>query len=265
MNQNHILGTGRVLTCLGVASLLLIGLAARASQTSPPDPSKEINKPFQNPVAKDFVAKFETESREVYAQRAAIVEATGVRAGMTVADFGAGTGLFTQLFADKVGLTGRIYAVDVAAPFLAHIDAESKRLGHPQVRTVKATQDLVGLAPQSVDLVFLCDTYHHLEQPAKALEGILKALRLGGRLVVIDFDREKNPTSDFMRKHVRFDKAGFVAEVKAAGFEEVPTPDVPGLKENFLLKFRRTGDLAPAPLGPVGLRDRAVAGLGDAG
>src|SRR5205085_2405627 len=66
-----------------------------------------INKPFENPDVKEYVGKFEVESREVYAKRGEIVAACGLKPGMAVADVGAGTGLFTRLFAREVGPTGK--------------------------------------------------------------------------------------------------------------------------------------------------------------
>ena len=64
--------------------------------------------------ADEWVARLETESREPYAKRNEIVAASGVKSGEIVADVGAGTGLFTAMFAAKVGRGGHVYAVDIA-------------------------------------------------------------------------------------------------------------------------------------------------------
>src|SRR5262249_19900801 len=72
-----------------------------------------INKPFENPDVPGFVKTFETESREIYAKRNEIVTTCKLKPGMVVADIGAGTGLFTRLFAPLVGSTGKVYAVDI--------------------------------------------------------------------------------------------------------------------------------------------------------
>ena len=82
---------------------------------------------------------------------------------MAVADVGAGTGLFTRLFAEQVGPEGKVYAVDISKEFLDHIAAQAKAKGQAQVVTVRGTQDSTNLPAGSVDLVFLCDVYHHLE------------------------------------------------------------------------------------------------------
>ena len=92
-----------------------------------------------------FIKKFESDDREVFAKRHEIVAALGLRPGMAVADVGAGTGLFTRLFAEKVGKTGKVYAVDIAPRFLAHIAAEAKKHGQTQVVTVQGSQESTNL------------------------------------------------------------------------------------------------------------------------
>ncbi len=90
---------------------------------------------------KRFIATFESDNREVYAKRNEIVAALGLTPGMAVADVGAGTGLFTRLFAEKVGPTGKVYAVDIAPEFLAHIAAEARKRGQSNVVTVLGSQE----------------------------------------------------------------------------------------------------------------------------
>ena len=82
-----------------------------------------INKSFIDPEldVDAFIKRFEIESREVYITRKSIVEACEIEKGDSVADVGAGTGLFTRLFSTEVGDAGWVYAVDIAGPFLKHI------------------------------------------------------------------------------------------------------------------------------------------------
>jgi ubiquinone/menaquinone biosynthesis C-methylase UbiE len=198
----------------------------------------KINEAFQQPDVMAFIQRFESEDREVYAKRHEIVAALGLSPGMSVADVGAGTGLFTQLFAEKVGQTGRVYAVDIATGFLAHIATEAKKRGRTQVLTVQGSQLTVNLPRQSVDLVFLCDVYHHLENPEKTLASIREALRPGGTLVVVDFDRVEGKSTDFVLKHVRASQNVFRQEIEAAGFS-LQSKKGPTFKENFFLYFEK--------------------------
>lgn len=226
---------------LVTAAFVAFLLSSEASGQAP-DPSKkvdpEINRPFQKPDVATFRKRFETESREVYARRNDIIDALDLKPGMRVADLGAGTGLFTRLIAAQVGPEGRVYAVDIAQEFLDHIKAESAKLGQKNVIPVLGSQTSTNLEPGSVDLVFVCDVYHHLEKPDLVLASVHRVLRPGGRLVVIEFDRHEN-SSEFVRKHIRASKAEFAQEIRDAGFVQEPLSKVPGFKENFMLRFRK--------------------------
>jgi ubiquinone/menaquinone biosynthesis C-methylase UbiE len=224
-----------------VVAVVTGGWAQTSSPATRTDP--KINEPFKKPDVKGFIQKFESEDREVYAKRAEVVAALELKPGMSVADVGAGTGLFTRLFAYKVGATGRVYAVDIAPRFLAHIAAEAKQRGQSQVVTVHASQLSTNLPRESVDLVFLCDVYHHLENPEKSLASIHQALKPEGRLVVIDFDRVEGQSSEFVLKHVRAGQDVFRREIEAAGFRFEPVRKAPTFKENFFLRFEKNSDL----------------------
>ncbi len=243
----HRLYLSRECLCLSLSATIVVAAAAwggtqepgpAATSKSRTDP--KINAPFKNSDVKSFIKKFESAEREVYVKRDEIVAALGLKSGMAVADVGAGTGLFTRLIAPKVGPEGKVYAVDVAKSFLAHIARDATKRGYSQVVTALATQDSTSLAESSVDLVFLSDVYHHLEKPERTLASIYRALRPDGGLVVIDFDRVEGRSSAFVLKHVRAGKATVIKEIERAGFTSVPTPDAPRFKENFFLKFRKT-------------------------
>jgi ubiquinone/menaquinone biosynthesis C-methylase UbiE len=144
-----------------------------------------INDPFKNPDVEKFQKTFEGESQEVFVQREKIVAACEVKPGMVVADIGAGTGLHTRLFARVVENEGQVYAVDIAAKFLEHIRKTSREAGLKNVTAVLCNKDSVDLPPSSVDVAFVCDTYHHFEYPQKTLASLRRALKPGGKLVVV--------------------------------------------------------------------------------
>ena len=212
------------------------------SEAEPPTEGADpgLNQAFEDPDISQFVERFEGESREVAAKRAEIVAMLGLEPKMAVADIGAGTGLFTRPIAEEVGPDGKVYAVDVSPKFLEHIASESERLGQSQVETVFATQESTSLPADSIDLAFVCDVYHHLEHPKATLASIHRALRPGGRLVLVEFDREGGKRQDFLREHVRADKSTFLNEIEAAGFEPITLEGVPDLTENFIAAFRKS-------------------------
>ncbi len=213
---------------------VLLGLPALAQEKSV---RPGINKPFEDPDVKEFVGKFETESREIYARRKDILDKCQLKGGMAVADVGAGTGLFTRLFAEAVGKEGRVYAVDIAPKFVEHVEKTCKELGFKNVKGVVCKPDSVGLEEGSVDLVFICDTYHHFEFPQKTMASIHRALRPGGRVVLIDFHRVEGKSSDWVLGHVRAGQEVCVKEIESAGFKVVGEEKV--LKENYFVRFEK--------------------------
>ncbi len=186
-----------------------------------------------------MVERFELESREVAAARDAIVAALDLRPGQEVADIGAGTGLFLKPFAEAVGATGRLYAVDIAPPFVAHLGQRARAAGLDQVWPMLCTEDSVGLPQGSVDVAFVCDTYHHFEFPRSTSTSLQRALRPGGELFVIDFERIEGVTRPWLLEHVRAGKDVVIAELESFGFELVEEVEIEGLSENYALRFRR--------------------------
>lgn len=189
--------------------------------------------------AEQAVATFEVESREIAAQRDAIVAALELRPGMAVADVGAGSGLFLAPFSRAVGPRGKVYAVDIAPRFVEFMAERARREGLANVEAVLCSERSVDLAPRSIDLAFVCDTYHHFEYPRSTLASLMRALRPGGTLVVVDFERIPGISSEWVLGHVRAGKETFRAEIEAAGFVFVHELDLPGLVENYALLFRR--------------------------
>src|SRR5262249_47970121 len=141
----------RILAALAVSAgiVILAGTAGWTQTPSPPAAPKakkvdpKINEPFRKPNVREYIKKFEAEDREIYARRHEIVAALELKPGMAVADLGAGTGLFTRLFAERVGPSGKVYAVDIAPQFLEHIAANARKRGELQVSTVLGSQDSI--------------------------------------------------------------------------------------------------------------------------
>jgi ubiquinone/menaquinone biosynthesis C-methylase UbiE len=216
--------------CLALLAFLPLGVFGQGA-------SPEINEQYRDPSYSRWQRNFETEGREVYEKRVAIVDAAAAKPGQAVADVGAGTGLFTRLFAARVGPQGRVYAVDVARSFVAGNLERSRAAGLGNVIGIVSTQTDTRLEAGSVDLAFVCDAYHHFEDPPAMLASIRRALRPGGALVVIDFERIPGVSPDWILKHVRAGKEDFRREIEAGGFRYAG--EVKLMRDNYLLRFTR--------------------------
>jgi ubiquinone/menaquinone biosynthesis C-methylase UbiE len=220
--------------------ILAIAVLATALPAQEQSVKPGINDAFRKPDLKveEWAERFETESREIYQHREAIVKAVGVKPGMTVADIGAGTGLFTFLFAQAAGEGGKVQAVEIAGKFLEHIRAGAARRKLGNVKTVLCTDRSVGLPEASVDLAFLCDVYHHFEFPKDSMTSLHKALKPGGEVVLIDFKRIEGVSGDWVLGHVRAGQEVFEKEIVECGFEKIgEVTDL--LKENYFVRFRK--------------------------
>lgn len=227
--------------CAFALSLCLALSAAGGvhAQPAPAGADPKINERFYDPNVGEWATRFEGESREIYARRNDIVAASGVRPGMTVADVGAGSGFMAMLFARQVGPSGRVIAAEISKPFALAIALRAKNEGIANLSTVVGTQTDTGLAANSMDIVFTSDVYHHFEQVTATLASIKRALKPGGRFIVVDFERIPGVSPESTLKHVRAGKETVIEEVLAAGFklrEEVKTL---GLKTNYYLIFER--------------------------
>jgi len=213
--------------------VLLAGLlSAEAAAQS------ELNAPFlRNTDVERWKKGFESEDREVYRRRHEIVAAAAAKPGMAVADVGAGTGLFTVLFAKAVKPGGRVYAVDISQAFIEYIRERAKAEGLDNVTAILTRGAETELAAGSLDLVYTCDTYHHFEHPAQTLQSIRNALKPGGRLVVIDFEKIPGETHQQRMEHVRADKSAVIREIEAAGFAFAEEKKL--MRENYFLVFTR--------------------------
>jgi predicted methyltransferase len=157
--------------------------------------------------------------------------------GSTVADVGAGTGLFSMMLSSAVGPEGRVYAEEVEEKFSRFIAERAAREGHANVVSVVGTETTVGLPPGSIDLAFLCDVYHHFDRPAEMLASIRRALRPGGQMFVLDFKREPGRSPAWVFQHVRADEQTVLREIEAAGFTSTAVDH--SLQDSYALRFRR--------------------------
>jgi ubiquinone/menaquinone biosynthesis C-methylase UbiE len=216
---------------------------------------------WKSPDIEPLVGRLEVESREIYAHREALAAIVGPRPGAVVADVGAGSGFMALLFARQVGPTGKVIAVDINPKLLELISARAKKENLSNLQTVLAKDDSSELPPNSVDLVFICDTYHHFEFPQRTMESIHRALRPGGQLVVVEFRRVPGTSPEWLLEHVRAGEEVFTKEILDAGFELTNVHNAPFLKENYILRFRKVEKRVSLWAPPQELVNRAVAAM----
>lgn len=220
-----------------IALLILLVLLPATVTAQESSVAPGINRAYDYPDYARWQATFESEGREIFEQRHAIIDALAIKPGMTIADVGAGTGILSLLFAQRVGTGGTVIAQDISPEFLRGIEERARKAGLSQVRTLLGKEKDARLPVNSVDLVFTSDTYHHFEYPQAMLASLHTALKPGGRLIIIDYEKSPGRSSPWVMSHVRANRETVIAEVTAAGFMLERTHSF--LRENYFLEFRR--------------------------
>jgi ubiquinone/menaquinone biosynthesis C-methylase UbiE len=160
---------------------LLVAVAAAIADAQQRAPQQQQRTP------EEYAKFLEQPDRVARLQIPRVVEALGLKAGMKVADVGAGSGLFTRSFAKAVA-PGVVYAVDIDGALLTIIERSSTEAGLKNVKTILGQPSDPGL-PGPVDVLFICDSLHHIANQAAYLKTIRKYLSPGGRLAIIDYNK----------------------------------------------------------------------------
>ena len=225
----------------GRVAVHALGIAAAAwmaGGSAPPPPaaaehgdSATIRHSFAD--VERWVAVFDDTARAAWQMPEKLVAALGLRPGARVADIGAGTGYFNRHFAQAVGDSGRVYAADIEPGLVRYMAERAARERTPQVEPILAAADDPRL-PGGLDLVFVCDTYHHIDG-RRAYFGRLRArLAPAGRLAIVDFKPGELPVGP-PPEH-KIPPAAVIAELAAAGYELAEQPDL--LPYQYVLVFR---------------------------
>ncbi len=156
------------------------------------------------PSVTEYLDQLERPERDQYQKPAEVIEALGLKPGMVVADLGSGSGYFTRRFIEAVTETGKVYAIDVEPEALKHVKESVEHLHIPySAEFILAQPDNPKLPFESVDLIFLCNVYHHLDNRTAYFANVKSALRPSGRIAIIDFYHdERSGDLGFSKAHL---------------------------------------------------------------
>jgi precorrin-6B methylase 2 len=165
----------------------------------------------------------ERPEREREEAPAKLIEAMELKDGQVVADIGAGSGYFTFRIAPKVGPKGRVLAVDIQKEMLDFIRKKAAQLEATNVEPILGVEDDPKLKEASVDVALLVDVYHEFAFPYEMMTAIRKALKPGGRVVLVEY-RAEDPEVPMKAVH-KMTQAQAKKELAAAGLRWVKTDD----------------------------------------
>ncbi len=222
---------------LALACLYLLTILHAEAAGTRRSPSRDFSGPRLKSSA--WLSFLESGRRDVFANRDVIVAVLGLRPGMHVADVGAGSGAFMSRLVDRIGPSGHYYAIDIVPHFIRHIRDRAQILGYQNVTPVLGATTTATLPEASIDFAFICDTYVHMNAPDRMLASLYKAVKPGGEIILIDFDRQKAADVAWIRRNIRASKETYRHEFELAGFRFVREEAITSLKRNFVYRFSR--------------------------
>ncbi len=168
-----------------------------------------------------------------------VLKLMDVKPGRVIVDIGAGSGYFTRRFAAAVGSTGKAIGIEIDSAMVRALNADARRLNLTNYEARLVPSDDPMLAASSVDVIFLCDTYHHINDRVAYFTKVRQSLKPGGRLVILDFVRTKdNPDHSIVKEEV-------VDELRRAGFRLAKEFDLL-LPKQYFLEFERASERTPS-------------------
>lgn len=179
-------------------------------------------------TADEFARVLDDPERDSWQKPHEVVMALALKPGEVVADVGAGTGYFAKRFARH---GARVIAVDISQKLL---DMAKKH--EPKLELVLASENDPKLPAGAVQTIFICNTLHHIGNRAAYYPKLAAALAPGGRIVVVDFHKNRRlPVGP--PEEARISREAMVAELKAAGFKL--TQEWKSLPTQYFLEFKR--------------------------
>jgi ubiquinone/menaquinone biosynthesis C-methylase UbiE len=173
-------------------------------------------------------------SRVLQERPQAAIDALGVKPTDVVADIGAGSGYFVTRLSPRVS-QGKVVAVDVQPEMLDLIQQKLNDMNLDNVDLVLGQPDSPNLPSESVDLALMVDAYHEFAYPYEMMQGIVEALKPGGKVVLAEY-RAENPLIMIKGLH-KMSEAQVKREMAVVGLDWMKTEDV--LPQQHLLFFQK--------------------------
>ena len=205
-----------------LAALLFTAVAAFSQVAA------DANKAYKTKEGRDGVAKtLDNPNRDKNQKPEEIIALMDIKPGMTVADVGTGTGYMLPFLSKAVGPNGKVIGEDIAEDFLDR--AKTKNFNLPNLSLVLGNEVDPKLPANSVDRELVLDVYHHFDYPDKMLANLGRALKPGGRLVIVDFYRKDRPD------HIRLEREDVVKEIESNGYRSVTAHDHTGNNQYMMI------------------------------
>lgn len=165
-----------------------------------------------------------------------VMDALGIKPGMTIGEVGAGRGRYTVYLSARVGPEGKVYAEDINSSSLDYLRGRLKKANLTNIEVILGEVDDPLFPKESLDAVIMVLTYHHLARPVDLLRNLIPALKPGAIVAVLDPDAKKDPGS---RESEYTSREKIEKEARQAGFEFVRLEDFLPKDNLFVLRVKK--------------------------
>lgn len=189
---------------------------------------------FDDPEA--WAKEFDSAERIAWQRPDAVIAKIAPAKSAVVADLGAGTGAFAVRFAAAVP-EGKVIANDVEATMVEYLGKRAAEAGLANLVAVQGTADDPKL-PEDVDLAFMCDVFHHIEDVPKFFAAVRERTKAGGRLVIVDFKKDAPDDAPGPPAAMRVASSDVVKALTELGYR-VAEVDTTTLEYQYIVTFDR--------------------------
>ena len=166
-----------------------------------------------------------------------VLNILGIKQGEIIADVGAGTGFYTFRIADRVGIEGKIYAVEIEDELLDYIRTKMNKNKITNIIPIKSSDSGPNLPPlANCDKIIISNSYYYFKDPVMFMKNTLKALKPGGMVAIIDLDEAKIYKGNSKQRKKLSLPSEVIEDMKSAGLEFVESHDF--LATRFFLVFK---------------------------
>ena len=210
MTKNYLILTAILLSCT-----MMFSQHKHNHKNHDKSGSNEVNEHMHHSSVEELIKRFESPERDAYQKPEKVLSFLGDISGKKIMDIGAGSGYFSV----KLAANGaKVIAADVSDEFQNALNKRIEKQNLKNIELRKIPYDSPNLASNEVDMVFIVNTYHHIENRSAYFAKVKNGTKKDGLLVIIDFFKTEIPVGPPTDHKIAIDEV--IAELKKAGYNQ---------------------------------------------
>lgn len=187
---------------------------------------------------KNIYSSHAWKERDKWQRADELIRMLSIKEGSHVGDIGCHEGYMSFKLSKVVGVSGKIYSVDVDEKVLEKIRHTVEKNKADNIEVIKGAYDNPKLPPDKLDAVIILDTYHEMDDHDEILQHVKSALKTGGKLVICEpiAEERRNVSRAAQEKKHELGIKYALEDLKKAGFK------IDFQKDPFIDRTKEKGD-----------------------